>query len=852
MSSSRFDPQPPDRAEFSHTNRQEGVADNVASGEVENAREVSDEKLLALIGQFDRLSRDYHSQTVERPLARAYRSWQNKHAEGSKYLGTAFRGRSRLFVPKTRAAVRKNMAGAAAALFSTDDVVNLTASYEDDDEQRAIAAVLKADLDYRMTRTTVKSGMPWYLIAMGGCLDSQLTGVTISKQFWEYEEVPTGEYEQVKELLQDEETGEIVLDEFGEPVIVDGVKEIMRVVKDRPMSELHPIENAGVDPAAPWYSPIQLGRCFVMRYAMGLSDAKALMQSRGKGEHSQAWLDVSDDVLLKGRVEQDRSGSRRVREGGSDRYEGGKAPGELEIIWIQENFIRISGVDYHFWSVGRHEMLSEVRETIESYPEFGGERPYTFGMAQIDTHRVFPQSPVETWAPLQLELNDIANLRLDTLKRSIAPLAVVRRGRNVDLTQVQRRGQPDAMLLVDDPADVDFRPTPGPNGQAYTETSITNSNFDELAGVFSTSSVQQSRQLNETVGGMRMMSGAANSVSEFDLRTWVETWVEPTVRQLAHLVRYHESDEKILAIAGSKARVMQEFGRMPALQDFERAELSVRVNVGIGSADPMMRLGKLKSAFEMLAPFMEEMKKQGIELDVGQIIDEVMGSAGFKDGRRFFKFGDPVQPQPDADVIKLMEEMKLEREKMQMGFKEFVLDMRSEEQRAAADNATKLQVEDKKTDRELKKQVIGAAISRDERRSDAEREHKKRLVEIFSGRKPTSITPTAAPHGSDVTAPMPMRQPPPRHDTNQLMAKITDAIALLATQSVKIEQSLNDVSNKVGAPAEIVRNPATGQALGVRKAGRFQHIQRNPDGTINGTVAMETNPAPQTRLEDLT
>ena len=57
---------------------------------------------------------------------------------------------------------------------------------------------------------------------------------------------------------------------------------------------------------------------------------------------------------------------------------------------LQENFLRISGIDYHWWSVGRHAYISKVRTTREAYPHLDGERPYVMGVAQIDTHRVFP------------------------------------------------------------------------------------------------------------------------------------------------------------------------------------------------------------------------------------------------------------------------------------------------------------------------------------------------------------------------------------------------------------------------------------------------------------------------------
>jgi len=60
-----------------------------------------------------------------------------------------------------------------------------------------------------MTRTGSKSGLPWFQIAMGGCLDGQITGTTISKQYWEYEEVRKKEVKEVEVPvpLIDEETG---------------------------------------------------------------------------------------------------------------------------------------------------------------------------------------------------------------------------------------------------------------------------------------------------------------------------------------------------------------------------------------------------------------------------------------------------------------------------------------------------------------------------------------------------------------------------------------------------------------------------------------------------------------------
>lgn len=843
MSASRFDPQPPDRNDgdmgmdasamgTGPVSEAKGMEDEDASATA--PREISDSKLLEVIAQAERMSREYAMRTIEQPLSRAYRAWQNQHAHNSKYLGAAYKGRSRLFMPKTRSAVRKNLATAAGALFSTDRVVNISAEHEDDDIQRATAAVMAEDMDMRLTRTTNKSGMPWFMIAMGACLDGQLTGVCISKQFWEYQEIDDG-VDLVEEPLT-YENGVPVLDDRGNQIMVEREIPRKRVVKDRPMSELHPIENAGLDPAAPWYSPAQLGRWFFMRYPMGMSDVRAMMDSPDK-DGENYWLNVSDELLQKGRLDEQRAGNRRAREGGSDRYEDGKAPGHLDIVWIQENFVRIDGVDWHFWSVGRHGMLTKPRPVHEVYPEFGGERPYTFGVSQLDTHRVFPMSPVESWQPLQLELNDITNLRQDTLKRSIAPLTMVKRGKNVDLTQVQRRGQPDAVVLVDNMDDVNFQPTPGPSGAAYTETSINNSMFDELAGVFSTSSVQSTRSLNETVGGMRLMAGAANSVSEFDLRVWVETWVEPTLRHILHLIRYHESDERLVQIAGAKARAVQQFRYLPSIDDFEQTEVNLRVNVGIGAADPMQKLAKLKTAMDMLAPIMPEFKAQGISINAEAIIEEVMGAAGFKDGRRFFEFDkEGASQQPDPEVVRVMEEMKLEREKMQQTLMQAVLNLKSDQQQTAQNNRTKLAVEAMRQQTDRQRQM---ADIQKHRESLAVNQRAK-LLDIFAGKVGVRLSDGANGNANGRMG-IPNLPALPSIDHNQvaldrISAQLSQMAQAISTRQAATEQQIARVAQYLMAPAEIVRDDVTGKPVGVRRGGQFQQITRGADGMVTGAV----------------
>ena len=208
------------------------------------------------------------------------------------------------------------------------------------------------------------------------------------------------------------------------------------------------------------------------------------------------------------------------------------------------------------------------------------------------------------------------------------------------------------------------------------------------------------------------MSGAANSVSEFDLRMWVETWVEPVIRQLAHLIKYYETDERLLKLSAANAKTMQKYNVQPTFDDFEAVELMVRDNVGIGASDPMQKLGKLRAAFEMLAPIMPVMQQQGIKLNAEAVVQEVMGAAGFRDGLRFFDFGEAPEQQPDPELAKFMEEMKFEREKMANDLKEAILSVRAENERNRLDNETRITVEKLRQTGQVGRQLVGVHAER--------------------------------------------------------------------------------------------------------------------------------------------
>lgn len=664
-------------------------------------------------------ARDHQQNKLETAWARNYRAFANRHFNGSKYDTYKYRNRSKLFKPKTRAAVRKNDATAAASMFSTEDVVSITAERASDKLQATTARFLHEDLNYRLDRSNKWAGPNWFLTAIGARQDTQLTGVCISKQYWEYEErVVQEEVEVTTKVYKLDSTGMPVIDLVtGQPVMEDkielGYVDKVEITRDRLMITVFPPEHALIDRTGDWRDPIQEGGSFIAAYPMRLDDVEDIINqqaARNKlgGKAWRADIDISQLRQAKSDRGSGAAAVRRAREDGIDRYEGAFRDKNDETVWLYECFYRKAGEDWHFWMLGENTLLSDPRPTIESYPEQAGDRPYVRGLGALETHRTHPMAPVESWQPMQLEMNDITNLSLDALKMGISPITKIRKGRGVDLKQVQNRG-PDAAILVEGADDVTFERAPTPSGDSQMYVNILSNDFDELAGVFSNGSVQSNRMLNETVGGMQLLSASANALTEFDLRVWVETWVEPVLAQSIRCIRYYESDEVVIAVAGERAGLIENIvaadqgkGLDPQKQEAEaeeeqnpfeppisihevldnldKAQVTVRVNVGIGALDTTQRFQKFMAGVSVTKDMAPLLKEQGISVNASAIVQEGWGLSGYKDADRFFVKDQQKDqgPPPEAQLEMLKQKGRMEEKKIDAQTKMAVEKMKAE------------------------------------------------------------------------------------------------------------------------------------------------------------------------------
>lgn len=555
-------------------------------------------------------------QSIQKQIDDNLALFQNRHPTDSKYLSGDYTYRSKVFRPKTRATVRRGEAMTAASFFATNDVVSIAPRDDNDVMQAASAELWKAVLQHRLGNSPV-----WFLTVLGAYQDTSVQGLCISKQYWRYEERETGDVQELVEIGDD--GAERVLSQ--EPVTA--------VVADKPVCDLIPIENFRIDPAADWRDPVATSPYLIHILPMYVGDIRDRMARPDPKSGQPAWFRLDDGAILAavdGRQDATRMARERDR---TSSIESGATLTDDQVVFVHENFRRIAGVDWVYYTLGSVHLLSEPRPAAEVYRH--ADRPFVIGYQIIEAHKTYPASKVALTAPLQQEANDIANLRLDNQKMVLAPKPKVRAGVGVALEAVRRHVPGEPLLMKDPLTDVVWDRPPDVTASAYAEQDRINVDFDDIAGSFSGGSVMTNRQLNETVGGMQLLAGAAATVGDYDIRVFAETWAEPVLRQLLRLEQLYETDLTVLALAGRKAELVQRYGIDRLTDELLDQQLTLSVNVGIGATDPMTKINKFAMGTQIIGKIFGP--AAAMAADFEEVTKEVFGLLGYKDGARFFK-----------------------------------------------------------------------------------------------------------------------------------------------------------------------------------------------------------------------
>lgn len=590
------------------------------------------------------------------------RAFHSQHPSDSKYNAPAYEKRSRLYRPKTRTIIRKNEAATAAAFFSNTDTVSVGAEDQTNKDQLVNAEIMKALLQYRLTKT-----IPWFLTVLGGVQDAQVSGVVCAHIYWEYQEAPEEPTEKVEGDGPNGDgtdenpaqgalpAGAFTMDSLAAhpagpaspqtpPVQGVGAQQAAQRPKplvDRPCIDLIPIENIRIDPAAKWTDPIHSSPYVIHLMPMYVMDVKARMTS---GE----WTTLSDGMLSRATGVADST--RAARQKDRDEPTQTSASKELEdyeIVWVHRNIHRHEGVDYEFYTLGDLALLCDPAplKTVVLH----GKRPYEMGCFILEAHRIMPSGVYQLSKGLQDEANEVANSRLDNVKFSLNKKWFAKRGRDVDVAGLVRN-VPGGVVMMDDPEkDVREISWPDVTQSAYEEQNRINLDFDELVGNFNPAGLMaQGAHQNSPARNMSMLNQSQAVMTEYGIRTFVETFIQPVLRQLVLLEQHYETDEVVLALASKRAPSFQKYGMNAITDSLLRQELTLSVNVGMGATDPSTKLSKFMSA---MGSYSQMAKSPAPGLNLQEVGREIFGHLGYSDGSRFFNSDNP-------QVLQLQEQLK--------------------------------------------------------------------------------------------------------------------------------------------------------------------------------------------------
>lgn len=534
------------------------------------------------------------------------RQFRSMHPTNSRYLTDAWKTKNKFFRPKTRAAVRKAEAALAAALFSTSDVVDISAIDDNDDLQQASAALWKEAMNYRL-----KKSVPWFLTVLGAFQDGNVMGAVVSHQDW-------------------------------------------NEADDRPDVDIRPLENIRIDPGARWTDPINTSPYVIDMIAMYVHEVK----------DRKDWVQpTSDSEYLTAKCNLDST--RLVREGNRTDPKEGANTGitDFDLVWVHRNILRDGGQDVVYYTLGTQHMLSKEPVPLkEAYPWLRRrKRPYTMGVCVVETHRMMPSAPVELAAPVQSEINTLVNQRRDNVDLVLNKRYFIRRGAQVDVRSLVRGSAGSATMMNDTEKDVKALEWNDVTGSAYQEEDRLNLDHDDLMGTFSGSSVASNRRLNETVGGMNLLSTEMNEIGDYTIKAFIETWLELTLEQVLWLEQHYETDEMILALAGRRAKLVEKFGIEVIDDQLLRQDVMLEINVGMGQTNPANAVERFMAAIGRLRETFGE-DRVSRELKFEAVTSELFGKLGYKDGSRFLVNTDnPEMAALQQENDMLRDELKRKR-----------------------------------------------------------------------------------------------------------------------------------------------------------------------------------------------
>lgn len=552
------------------------------------------------------------------------RAFNSQHKTNSLYTKSPEGWTSKLYKPKTRAILNKYQASACVALFSNQDIIEIEPENAYDPQEIVAVSVHKALLQYRLRRT-----IPWYKLSLGAFQDAMVQGTVVGHVGWDS-------------------------------------------AADKPTVQVLPLDHVRFDPECDWVDPVNSSPYFIVLRDMTIGEFKENVK---KG----FFFDISDSLLLQavGGGEQSVQDQRDQDKGSGVTLNSYSVYNRIQ---IQEHIHKRDGKDIIFYTLGTIARVSDVVPLKDVY--YHGKRPYVVGTAEIESHRVFAAGFPDMVSGLQEEANELTNQRLNVIKLKNNPKFLYRKDAVVNL-QALLRNQPGTAVGVEDlETDVKEMAYQPMDQMGFLETQSIDHDFDELGGNFDATKVDLNNRSNDNGRALMLQSGQVNTLLEYRIRTFVETWITPMLDLLDKTESRYETNPKLLEMIARQVGIVKtdpvaqqvmggqgqapgaapqapsadpmsagnpqaqgqpspEKNPMPKEPDFTpmhlvymryllTRQLNINANVGMSATDPMMKLQRFLSGTQAI-----KQQFPALRLDSNEFIKEVYALSGYTNGMRF-------------------------------------------------------------------------------------------------------------------------------------------------------------------------------------------------------------------------
>jgi hypothetical protein len=315
-------------------------------------------------------------------------------------------------------------------------------------------------------------------------------------------------------------------------------------------------------------------------------------------------------------------------------------------VWVQRHIHRIEDQDWEFYTLDEIALLTTPRKLEETV--FHGKRPYVCGSFIIETHKVFASGVPQLGKGLQDEANEVANQRIDNVKFALNKKWFAKRGKDVDVAGLVRNVSGGVVMMDDPTNDVREINWPDVTGSAYEEQNRINLDMDELLGNFNPAALIANGGGQAPARNMALLNQNTGTLVEYGIRTFVETFVQPVLRQLILLEQEYETDTTVIALAAKTANVFQRFGIDEVTDELLNQELTLSVNVGMGATDPSQKLQKFLTGMNSYTNILKNSPPGLNAVEVGK---EIFAHLGYSDPTRFFTNDNP-------QVVQLQEQLQ--------------------------------------------------------------------------------------------------------------------------------------------------------------------------------------------------